>query len=214
MPNSTPAEQHLVSLEEAEDILSPYRDRLNRCIQHGWDVWKTEYLHKHHILGPRARATIVFDEIVFRAVQEFASDADLRTKRTPSSFMLYIGDRITLRFKKIRRNGRCSNIKTHQQVLFLAQARCGFQRCWKARSFMPGILSMNRSRRSSGKASFANWITVSCGRFPLSGDNAALVQFVPEPLRPTGTNSGAARFEAKPELVVDIPRVKAIAEEE
>jgi hypothetical protein len=66
----------------------------------------------------RARAAIIFDEIAFRALEEFPTGPGLKAVRTPSTLMLYIGDSITLRFKKIRKNGRCSNILTKQQILF------------------------------------------------------------------------------------------------
>jgi len=215
MSTSTPAEQHIVSLEEAEAILGPYRDRLNRCIQHGWDVWRTEYLHKHHVLGPRARAAIVFDEIVFWAEQEFASDEDVRTKRTPSSFMLYIGDRITLRFKKIKRNGRCSNIKTKQQVLFLAQAQLRFPTMLEGTLVHAGYTLDELQQEILRKSIVCQLDNRVLWQIPLSGENAALVDFVPaEPLRPTETNNGVARFEVKPELITDIPAIKAAGEEE
>jgi hypothetical protein len=35
--------------------------------------------------------------------------------------MIYIGNDVTLRFKKMRRNGRCNNVKTVTQIKFLAQ---------------------------------------------------------------------------------------------
>lgn len=114
---------HLLILEEAEELLKPYVQTLNRCIQHGWDAYLNDYAEKHHILSARSRAAIVFDEIIAQAEKEFSGIQDVKFARKSNSFFLYIGDKITLRFKKIKRCGRCSNIDTRQQVLFKAQAQ-------------------------------------------------------------------------------------------
>jgi hypothetical protein len=93
----------LIPQEEAEIQLAPHRERLERCIQHGWDVWRTDYAHKRHILSARARAAIVFDEIVARALDEFQEGPDLKVRRSSNSFMLYIGIRL---FSDSRRSER------------------------------------------------------------------------------------------------------------
>lgn len=80
-----------------------------------------EYGHKHHILDARARAAIVFCEITHRAKIEFSNLPDVKVVHRRSSLTIFIGDQITLRFKKIKRTGRCSNILTKTQTLFLAQ---------------------------------------------------------------------------------------------
>jgi len=112
---------HLLSLEEAEERLEPYKPLLDECIQHGWDAWNRDYTHKHHLLRPRARAAIVFDEIVFKAQEIFPVIPGVKFEPHNSSFLLYIGDDIIIRFKKIKKNGRCSNINTRQQALFKLQ---------------------------------------------------------------------------------------------
>ena len=112
---------HLVSAEEAEAILQPYLDRLNECIQHGWNAWQSDYQSKHRILGSRARAAIVYDEIVAKAMELFEGQPDTHFERTSSSFLLYFGDKLIVRFKKIRKDGRSSNVPTRQQNLFNLQ---------------------------------------------------------------------------------------------
>src|SRR6185437_741342 len=63
----------------------------------------------------------VFYEIVARAEEMFSGLGDVRFERRSNSFLLYIGDDIILRFKKIKKNGRCSSIGTRQQMMFEAQ---------------------------------------------------------------------------------------------
>jgi hypothetical protein len=120
---NTNSPDRLLTVEEAEELLKPYVELLNRCIQHGWDAYQNDYATKHHLLSARSRATIVFDEIIARAEQEFNGIDGVKFVRKSNSFMLYIGDKATVRFKKIRKSGRCSNIDTRQQVLFKAQAQ-------------------------------------------------------------------------------------------
>lgn len=112
---------HLLNLKEAEELLQPFKPLLEECIQHGWDSWSTDYSHKHHLLSSRARAAIVFDEIVFSAEQRFSGLPGVSFERRQNSFLLYIGNDVVLRFKKIRKNGKCNSIDTRQQVLFRMQ---------------------------------------------------------------------------------------------
>jgi hypothetical protein len=118
-PNPLP--HHVLSLEQAEDRLNPYKKLLNECIQFGWDAYIKDYSTKHHILCARSRAAIVFDEIKNRAQAIFGALEGVNFVPKLNSFMLYIGDDIVLRFKKLRKNGLCSNINTRQQMLFQAQ---------------------------------------------------------------------------------------------
>jgi hypothetical protein len=118
-PNKPP--KHLLTWEDAEEALNPYTLLLAECIQHGWDEYKRFYEPKHHILDARARAAIVFSEIVFRAQEKFSGIEGVKFEKKDNSFLLYIGEVIILRFKKLRKNGRCSSIDTRQQMLFKAQ---------------------------------------------------------------------------------------------
>jgi hypothetical protein len=118
-PNKPP--KHLLSWEEAEERLNPYTQLLGECIQFGWDEWKRFYTPKHHILDQRARAAILFSEITRHAEEQFANLEGVKFERKNNSFLLYIGEDIILRFKKIGKKGRCSSIDTRQQMLFKAQ---------------------------------------------------------------------------------------------
>jgi len=206
---------HILTLEEAEEILSPFRERLNRCIQHGWDVWKTDYQHKHHILNARARAAIVFDEIVFRALVEFPTiPGQVKALRTANTFLLYIGDSITLRFKKIRKNGRCSNILTHQQILFRAQVQMSFPSMLDGTLVSAGYVLDDLQQEIVRKSVVCHLDNDVLWQMPLTASNAAVVEFTP-PVTPA---SGAPpqmqpRFEPKPGRAPAVPAVKAVGEE-
>jgi len=120
-PNGKRPPKHILTLKEAEGRLNPYKALLNQCIQHGWDAWRHDYTHKHRVLRARSRASIIFDEIVAKAQEVFDGIPDISFKLKGNSFLLFIGNDIIIRFKKIGKNGRCSNINTKQQVLFRLQ---------------------------------------------------------------------------------------------
>jgi hypothetical protein len=121
MSTTSLAGPQVISRERAESILQPYIDILNECIDEGWNAWTTEYSNKFHLLDARARAAIVYCEIAYRARQRFASLEGVKVVPRRGTLTIFIGDEITLRFKKIRKTGRCSNIMTRTQALFLAQ---------------------------------------------------------------------------------------------
>ena len=118
-PNKPP--RHLLTWEEAEDRINPHAQTLSECIQYGWDMWKEFYAPQHPILDARARAAIVFCHIVDCAERKFPGIDGVKFERKQNSFLLYIGDDIVLRFKKLKKNGACSSIATRQQMLFKAQ---------------------------------------------------------------------------------------------
>ena len=109
--------KHLLSAEAAERRLKTHYQRLDKCIRGAWTAFLRDYGHKRHILSPRSIASIIFDEIINRAQAEFSGIAGVLPKTQNNSFLLYIGEDIVIRFKKIGRDGRCRNIPTRQQNL-------------------------------------------------------------------------------------------------
>lgn len=117
----SPTPHSLLTSDEAEQILKPYLARLAKCIEHGWAAWTNDYKEKEIILSPRTRANIVFDETVSCAEKEFMVEPGVKLSRKMTSFWLYIGEKVIIRFKKFRKDGLTSNIQTRQQLLFAAQ---------------------------------------------------------------------------------------------
>ena len=171
------------------------------------------YQHKHHVLHARARAAIVFDEIVFCALEEFPTiPGVVKAVRTASTFMLYIGDSITLRFKKIRKNGRCSNILTRQQILFRAQVQLNLPTMLDGTLVSAGYVLDDLQQEVLRKTVVCHLHNRVLWEIPLAVDTAAIVEFTP----PTSSEPGVQqqpRFEPKPGLVPEIPAVKATGEE-
>lgn len=206
------AGQSVITQMEAEKVLAPYLDRLNRCIQHGWDTWKQDYAHKHHVLGSRARAAIIFDEIVFKALEEFPQTDDVRAVRSSHSFMLYIGDQLTLRFKKIKKNGRCSNIRTHQQALFQAQVQMCFPTMLEGTLVHAGYTLDDLQQEIARKSVVCQLRNRVVWMIPLSGNQSALV--VMPPVVPADDENNRPRFVVKPEFAKELPAAKASGTED
>jgi hypothetical protein len=188
--------EHVLSLEEAEEIIKPYKDRLDKCIQEGWDAWKNDYASKHHVLSPRARAAIVFDEIVWRAQQEFAAMPDVIFRRHSNSFMMYIGESVSLRFKKLLKNGRCSAIDTRQQMLFKAQAQLRLPTMLHGTLVNAGYVLDDLQREIQRKMVVCQFKNRVLWQFALEGDAVPVLELTPAP---TPTEPPKPQYEIKPE---------------
>jgi hypothetical protein len=106
--------------EQAEKVLLPYYPKLKQCLDGGWRAWTEHYKSRQHVLDARAQASIVYCEIVHIAKECFSAVPDAKLVKKGLTHLLYIGDDIVLRFKKLR-NGLPRNIRTTQQKLFQHQ---------------------------------------------------------------------------------------------
>ena len=106
--------------EQAEKILKPHYEKLKQSLDGGWESWQEYYKPRHHVLDARARAAIVYCEVIDRAKTLFADVAVAKFIKKRGMHLLYIGNEIVLRFKKLRK-GAPSNVRTRQQTLFQMQ---------------------------------------------------------------------------------------------
>lgn len=150
----------------------------------------------------------MFDEIVDKALVEFASQADVVIKRTPSTLMMYIGDSIVLRFKKIRKNGRCSNILTRQQILFRAQqiVQLRLPEMQTPTLVHAGYQLDDLQQEIQRKSIVCQLNNSVIWEMSLAVEHAAVVEFTPPQAAPAATPE--PRFAAKPELLPAVPAVK------
>jgi hypothetical protein len=188
--------RHLLGAKEAEELFKPYKSLLSECIQAAWDAWETFYKPRHHILRSRCRANVLYDEIVFNVGQKFSALPEVVFKPFRSSFLLYIGDLAVVRFKKFRKDGRCSNIRTRQQNLFQHQMELpGLESgtMFQAGYFLDEL--QQKIERIAIVCQFGKSVLYS---IELLGDVAPIVQLntTPVPLPPT-----TGRFELKSEAM-------------
>lgn len=110
----------MLTKPEAEKKLAPHVETLRKCICDGWAAWQTHYASRHFVLDGRARAAIVYCEIIHLAKALFSDVLDVKIARKGSMYVLFIGNDIVLRFKKLK-NGVPRNVSTRQQRLFCMQ---------------------------------------------------------------------------------------------
>ncbi|MGW3571227.1 hypothetical protein ACWDSL_46365 [Streptomyces sp. NPDC000941] len=118
-----------ITAEEASQVLSPYLDQIGRCIQDGWQRWRTLLKHDAElgvIISNRSRANLVYDFIRYEAVNRFDGDPDVTISDSRGFLLLTFAEKIVMRFKKYRdAKLRTSSIPTQQSLKFTNQVLPG-----------------------------------------------------------------------------------------
>lgn len=185
------------SLEEVQTDLESYLGRIDACILHGWESWQLHYAPRHHVLGARSRAAIIFDEIVAKAVEEFSSDPSVLVRRTAATLRLYFGDRFILRFKKLRKTGHCSNIMTQSQLSLLDHKQLFLPTMEPGTLLHAGYQLDGLGQELVSTAMVLQFRNRVLWRMDLGMGNMGIVEAMP----PTPSVPPAPRFEPKPEFM-------------
>lgn len=115
-----------ISEDEARATLEPHLDLFRACIEDAVrSVEKREELDKEffHVYPPGARATLVFWQVVHLAEERFHGRDGVRVTHNRGFLTILIGDKLEIRFKKLRRNKRSSNYLTPTQKNYRFQLR-------------------------------------------------------------------------------------------
>lgn len=99
-------------------ILDDFHSRLRRVVDDAWAEW-LEFPRAKLVFLARARAVLVFDYIVRRALAEFEGDPNIRTVVKKQTIQFLFKDRVLLRFKKGNAKGVGSNIRTQAVLDFI-----------------------------------------------------------------------------------------------
>ncbi len=105
-------------IDEVQNILSDFEIRLRSILEGAWGEWLT--CTNRGSLSPRSRASMVFDFIKRRALEEFLDDSNIRPIPKGQTIHFLFGDRVLLRFKKANSSGLGSNIETQAVIEFIA----------------------------------------------------------------------------------------------
>jgi hypothetical protein len=179
---------------------------LAECIQYGWDQWASFYKTKHYVLGARARASIVYDEILSRVAEKIQSTPEVVLKKFRNSFLLYIGDFITIRFKKFNKYGRASNIRTRQQYLFGLQMEIpGME---KGTIMQAGYMLDEAAQSVVKKGIICEFGNRVLYRIDLLTDVNAAIEIPSSPTTPIPEKLKASRFEINPQAILESEQVK------
>lgn len=117
-----------MSQEEVEKAVAPYAERLRDCITHGYDKWQEFGRRAGDLRAPldgRARACFINRHIVSKVQAVFTDDHSVRVVDVRGFVELVIlKARMIIRFKKLDKHGRSSNIlTTAQRNWFRAQEK-------------------------------------------------------------------------------------------
>ncbi|HVV71497.1 MAG TPA: hypothetical protein VHI52_08370 [Verrucomicrobiae bacterium] len=116
----------MISQTDAELVLEPYLVRLRECIRVAWKRWEKFCIDcpaMRKPLTPRTRANFLYDHIVEIAEAEFLADRPKVFLNHSRGFLeIDIDSQIVIRFKKLNKKYKASNIQTHQQVLYSMQS--------------------------------------------------------------------------------------------
>ena len=109
----------ILTRDEAEAVLAPYMERLNRCVRAGWEFYNHQPDNLRITCTTRTRAGIVRDAMVEFAKREFDGDPDVQFVTNRGLFLVLIRNQILVRFKKLSPVFRSSNYPTQQAVRFM-----------------------------------------------------------------------------------------------
>ena len=121
MKNLPPVQLSLFSQDDADSILNPHYTAFEEFMFGAWKDWESVPVAQRTQLSPRARAACVYDFIVNRAKTYFSKvkGADLVVRR--GLILFGLDGKVLLRFKKLNKNKKASNILTNQQIEFSLQ---------------------------------------------------------------------------------------------
>ena len=103
------------------EVLHPYEDAIFKLIHGAWDDWRNLSLGGRLIFPARARACLVHDFMVQRAIAVWADDGAVRVVQQNETAKFVVNNRVLLRFKKADDRGLGSNIPTQASLSFVDQ---------------------------------------------------------------------------------------------
>jgi hypothetical protein len=118
----------LLSRTEAWEVLGPYADQLHGWLQDAWDWVRailTQDPERDATLDSSTVAGMVSDRFAFLLEAELDEDHQVQLARTGRMLRATIDGQVTLRFKKLDRRLRSSNIDTHNQENIYCQHLLG-----------------------------------------------------------------------------------------
>jgi hypothetical protein len=111
----------LPSKEEAAEIVEPIAEQLRQAQENAINDWKISYEAMRHILSPRAQSIIIYDHIVHHAKILLASMPGVKAFISRGIFTVAVSGAADIRFKKLDRKLRSSNVRTNQQQRYSLQ---------------------------------------------------------------------------------------------
>lgn len=106
--------------EEAQRVLDRYHPLFVEAIQAAWGNW-LKVKEDNPMVGPRARASLVFDFITEEMRRRLVDYPGIRMVHVRGIEMFLIGDAVVVRMKKANARGRTRYTPTQQALAFMRQ---------------------------------------------------------------------------------------------
>src|SRR5260221_183607 len=109
-----------LSQEEGQQGLAPYEADIQHCIDQGWKVMDDIRINDPSTFSKfdaRSKSAAIYSFIKDAAKHIFDGRPNVTLVEHQGLFLVTFDNRISVRFKKLDRNLKPSNIKTHQQQL-------------------------------------------------------------------------------------------------
>lgn len=110
-----------ITRDEAVTVLKPYLDKLRECVVLAWDDYITQYNDLRFPHTSRTRANIIHDLMCLHAKRQFAPIKGVHIRETNGLFLVDFHGELQIRFKKLNRSMKSSNIPTQQTLHFFEQ---------------------------------------------------------------------------------------------
>lgn len=107
--------------ETAENLLKPYFPSLRQIILGAWADWESLPDEQRSKIDARARANCVNSFIVHNARKFFEDNNGVKVSDRRGLFLVEFFDELNLRFKKLTKDKKTSNVATKQQRNFVLQ---------------------------------------------------------------------------------------------
>lgn len=105
------------TIDDVRPILRDFELRMRAVLEGAWDEWMDVPNQMRY--SPRSRASMIFDFIRLRAIDEFDGDPNILVFVKGQTVHFLFHDRVLLRFKKANSIGLGSNIETQAVLDFI-----------------------------------------------------------------------------------------------
>ena len=116
---TSPSDLHMsISFDEMEALVTPYLPLLRPCFLEPWALWRQQFTTNAAFVTPfskKSRASVINDHIWDAVKRQFINVEGARWSEDSGLRLLYIRDRIMIRFKKLDKRLRSRNVRTRQQ---------------------------------------------------------------------------------------------------
>lgn len=109
----------VLSEKEARELFAPYASKIVALMNSAWRQW--ESCPQRTMLDARTRASFLSSVFRHEAKAAFSTDPNVSFTEKRNSFFLYLGTEAKARFKKLKPNGKYSNVMTGLQLKLMKQ---------------------------------------------------------------------------------------------